>query len=159
MNKVFVDSGAWISCINKNDKHHQKAFSYLKELRNNNISLITSNYVKAETLTWLKYNTQHQKAIKAIELWEKAERKKQLKTYWVTEEINKEAEKIFEKYADHTLSLTDCTSFAICRKYDIQKVFSFDRDFTTLGFLLAPYQVKEENKISYNVLYNGKLRV
>ena len=157
MNKVFVDSGAWISCINKGDKHHKKALSYLKELRNNNIPLFTSNYVKAETLTWLKYNTYHQKAIKAIELWEKAERKKQLKTYWVTEEISKEAEKIFKKYDDHTLSLTDCTSFAICRKHEIKKVFSFDEDFNILGYLLAPYQIKEESKISYNVLYSGEI--
>ena len=155
MNKVFVDSGAWISCINKDDKYHKKAFSYLKELRQNNISLFTSNYVKAETLTWLKYNTDHQKAIKAIELWEKAERKQQLKTCWVTKKINKEAEKILKKYKDHNLSITDCTSFAICRNFEIQKVFSFDNDFNILGFLLAPYQIKEENNINYNVLYTG----
>ena len=157
MNKVFVDSGAWISVINKSDKHHKKAVSYIKELRNDNIPLFTSNYVKDETLTWLKYNTSHRKAIKAIELWKQAENKKQLKTCWVTEKINKEAEKIFKKYEDHTLSFTDCTSFTICRKHDIKKVFSFDQDFNILGYLLAPYQIKEKNNINYNVLYSGNL--
>lgn len=28
-NKVFVDTGAWIACMSKKDKHHHKAATYI----------------------------------------------------------------------------------------------------------------------------------
>lgn len=151
MNKVFVDSGGWIACINKKDKNHKKAKRYFKRIRKNKIPMVTSNYVKAETITWLRYNISHQISLKVIKLWEEAEKKSYLDTYWVSKEISSEAGNIFENYDDQGLSFTDCTSFAICRKLDIRKVFGFDSDFNTLGYLLAPFQVKESQN-NYNIL-------
>ena len=133
MTKVFIDSGGWIACINKKDKHHQKAIEYLRSLRKNKVVLITSNYIKAETVTWLKYNVNHKTALSVMKLWEEAKK------------ISEEANKIFKKYDDHILSYTDCTSFAICRELEINKIFGFDSDFNILGYLLAPEQVKEKN--------------
>ena len=150
-NKVFVDSGGWIACVDDKDKHYNSAISYFHELRNKSIPLYTSNYVINETITWVKYNLGHNKAIHAMKLWKKAEKSNLLKIYWIDKNIADDAWEIFKKYEDHKLSFADCTSFAICRKQHIEKVFGFDSDFNTLGFLLSPYQVHEE-RIEYNVL-------
>lgn len=151
LNKVFVDSGGWIACIDDKDKHYKYAISYFHELRDKNIPLFTSNYVMSETITWVKYNLGHDKAIKAMQLWEKAEKNNLLTVYWVDKNVVNDAWQIFKKYKDHQLSFADCTSFAICRKHQIGKVFGFDSDFNTLGFLLSPYQVHEK-RAQYNVL-------
>jgi predicted nucleic acid-binding protein len=41
-------------------------------------------------------------------------------------------------YEDKKLSFTDYTSFALMRKRCIENVFSFDRDFEKIGFILMP---------------------
>ncbi len=149
--KVFVDTGGWIACLSKNDQHHSRAVTYMTELRKKQIPLATSNYVIDETLTWLSYNNLHEKAVKIMDLWNEAEKNGTLKVYWVDRNIFKEAWEIFSRFSEHKLSFTDCTSFAICKKADIQKVFSFDRHFNILGFLLSPYQI-HENGAEYQIL-------
>ncbi|MEJ6952370.1 type II toxin-antitoxin system VapC family toxin [Natronospora cellulosivora (SeqCode)] len=128
--------------------------SYIQEIRKKQILLYTSNYVIDETLTWLAYNGLHEKAIKVMELWKEAEKNQSLKTIWVDKDITDEAWLIFSKFADHKLSFTDCTSFAICKELGINKVFGFDDHFNILGFLLSPYQI-HESKVSYDVIYNN----
>ncbi|MFW5971887.1 MAG: type II toxin-antitoxin system VapC family toxin [Bacillota bacterium] len=148
---VFVDTGAWIACMDKGDVYHNSAVSYLNEIRKKNIPLITSNYVIDETLTWLNYHNLHKKALTAMELWKEAEQDKLLKIYWIDDGISKKAWEIYCNFSDQKLSFTDCTSFAICKELGVQKVFGFDKHFNVLGFLLSPYQVHED-KMGYEVL-------
>jgi uncharacterized protein len=151
MNKVFVDSGAWIACMNSKDINHKEAVKYLKDIINKNILLMTSNYIIDETITWLRYNCDHMTAVKAMGLLQKAERSRTLEIDWTNKDIAEEAWEIFKIYVDQKLSFTDCTSFALCRKHKIDRVFGFDSDFNILGFLLSPFQV-QENKGVYNIL-------
>jgi len=151
MSKIFIDTGAWIACIDKNDKHHKAASDYLETIQRNNIQVVTSNYIFDETITWVKFKLGHKETIKIMNLWEQAKNNDLLTVYWIDEKITETAWNIFKKYNDHNLSFTDCTSFAVCRKYDIKKIFGFDSDFNTLGFLLSPYQIHEK-KINYKVL-------
>jgi uncharacterized protein len=151
MNRVFVDTGGWIACIIKKDKYHSFAKEYFIELGKNNVSLVTSNYVICETLTWLNYNKYHDSAVKQMKIWKEAEQLGHLSVYWVDRDITKEADEIFKRYFDQKLSFADCASFAICRKLSITKIFGFDKHFNTLGFLLSPYQI-HENKARYSIL-------
>jgi predicted nucleic acid-binding protein len=45
---------------------------------------------------------------------------------------------LFEKFADQEVSFTDCISFVLMRKHQIKRVFSFDRHFRHVGFILWP---------------------
>ncbi|MTI59391.1 MAG: PIN domain-containing protein [Firmicutes bacterium] len=149
--KIFIDTGAWIACMNKSDIHHQSSVSYMMELRKKQIPLITSNYVIDETLTWFSYHNLHDIAVKVMGLWQEAEKNNSLKIYWVDKAISKEAWEIFYKFSEHRLSFTDCTSFAICKEIKVQKIFGFDSHFNMLGFLLSPCQI-QENQAKYDVL-------
>ncbi len=44
----------------------------------------------------------------------------------------------FQKYADQSVSFTDCVSFVLMEKYRIPTAFSFDRHFTIAGFDVEP---------------------
>ncbi|MFW6237739.1 MAG: type II toxin-antitoxin system VapC family toxin [Halanaerobiales bacterium] len=151
MKEVFVDTGAWIAVVDENDRHHSSAVEYIKEILRKDISLISTNYILDETITWIKYRLGHSKAVKFKELRDKNIQSGRLSVCWIDREIHGEAWKIFKKYGDHSLSYTDCTSFAVCRRRGISQVFGFDEDFNILGFLLNPYQVREE-RTHYNVL-------
>lgn len=151
MTEVFVDTGAWIACINPHDQNYQQATSYLVDLRKSNTIMVTSDYIIDETLTWLRYNVSHHAAVNVMNQWKEAEKIKILTVEWITAEMAEQAWEIFRSYRDQKLSFTDCTSFVVCRTRKIANVFGFDRDFNTLGFLLSPFQVHEE-KAEYHIL-------
>ncbi len=60
---VFVDTGGWIAMAVKRDRFHKKAASYYRKLSKQNIPLATSNYVLSETLTRIRYDDGHAKAL------------------------------------------------------------------------------------------------
>ncbi len=57
---------------------------------------------------------------------------------WVEKGMAAEAWAIFEKFEDQTLSFTDCTSAALCRRLKIPRVLTLDGDFRILGFEVLP---------------------
>ncbi|WP_076433282.1 type II toxin-antitoxin system VapC family toxin [Haladaptatus litoreus] len=47
----------------------------------------------------------------------------------------------FERYDDQQISFVDHTSAVLAREYDIEHVFTFGRDFTTLGLTRVPTDI------------------
>ena len=64
---IFVDTGAWIALLNRNDQHHQEAATVYKSLRQQRIRLLTINYVIDETITRLRYDISHSVAVMFLE--------------------------------------------------------------------------------------------
>jgi predicted nucleic acid-binding protein len=51
----------------------------------------------------------------------------------ITEEDEERAWRIFRQYDDKAFSFTDCTSFALMERLDINAVFAFDDHFLQYG--------------------------
>ena len=49
-----------------------------------------------------------------------------------------EAIEILNRYSDHRLSFHDALCAAAMKRLGIAKVFTFDRDFAVLGFMVLP---------------------
>lgn len=135
---LFVDTSAFLALVNEKDNNHIAAASFLEDIKNGRAKvkkIITSDYVIDETLTRIRYSVGHQEAVQwgrdilASKVVEKIE---------VGTEIFELAWKLFELYKDKKLSFTDCTSFAIMKKRGIEKAYSFDGDFESMGFVLLP---------------------
>ena len=135
---IFVDTSAFLALVNEKDNEHVAAKQFLEDIKNGKIrvkKIITSDYIIDETLTRIRYSVGHKEAVEwgkdilASKVIEKIE---------IQREIFGLAWELFQTYEDKKLSFTDCTSFALMKKKGIEKVFSFDEDFTRLGFVLLP---------------------
>ena len=97
--------------------------------------LFTSNHVVDETLTRLLYEAGHPAAVQGLRLLRGST---VLRIVHVTEDDERRADEAFLKYADHRISYTGCTSKVLVERLGIDTVFSFDRDFETMGVSRIP---------------------
>ena len=133
---AFVDSAAWIALLVSRDINHAAALRFFRSIPK--VRLLTSNYVLAETFTWLTYHGYRNAALQLNRMIGSSEKLKILSVSWVTRETHEAAWEVYTRYDDQEFSFYDCTSFVICRKEKVDFVFSFDSDFRTMGFDVRP---------------------
>lgn len=130
---VFIDTSAWYAYIDKSDADHAAAVNLVKDL---NRPLITSNYIFDEILTLVKVRIGSHIA---INLGRKLWNQEVATLVRVTEEDELRAWEIFVEYEDKGFSFTDCTSFAIMERLEIDTAFTFDDHFIQYGkFIVIP---------------------
>lgn len=138
MRKVFVDTSAWIGFVVEKDPCHQRAEEFFRVLIKEGGKIFTSNYVIDETLTRLLYD-RGLKTARGFYRWvRKAANEGQLAVFWVDEAITDDAWGAFVKFAEHRLSFTDATSYALMKRYRLDEIFAFDDDFAKVGLNLQP---------------------
>jgi len=126
-NGIFVDTSAWYAIIDKNDQDHAAAVSKIQILDR---PLVTSNYIFDEILTLLQARLGPSIAIPfGQKLWDQ----EVSALVRITEEDEEKAWRVFRQYTDKGFSFTDCTSFALMERLDINTVFAFDDHFVQYG--------------------------
>jgi hypothetical protein len=135
---VFVDTGAWIALLNRNDRHHEQALRYYDEAAKTAVRLLTSSDVVDETVTRLRYDVGLPAALAFRTMLDDVVASRRARIAWVDEGVSREAWALLERFADVELSLTDATSAVVARRSNVSTVFGFDRDFRALGFDLKP---------------------
>lgn len=132
-NGVFVDTSFFKGLIDAYDDFHQKAKDCWRRLKEENATLITSNYVLDESFTLIKLrsgiqivNEFRDDIIKSSHV---------IKIMRVTVVDEAEAWKWFLNDWSK-LSFTDCVSFAVMKRLDIIRVAAFDEHFKRAGFTL-----------------------
>ena len=134
MNKIFVDTSAWIAVTVKMDQNHKKANYTYGRLLSRKAGLVTSDYVIDESITRIRYDSGHREALRFYEIIMKSIELCFLTLRRIDAEIWEDSIAIFRKYSDRKLSFTDCTSFALAGRLKIKDVFAFDEDFEVMGF-------------------------
>lgn len=130
MNKVFVDTSAFVALRNRSEKEHGLARKILKGLVENAVDMFTSNYVFAETYTALLVRVSRHEAIS----WGRSLRNGELiEIVRADELIEEEAWRILESHGDKSWSYVDATTFAIMTRESATDAFSFDRNFAQRG--------------------------
>lgn len=138
MSGVFIDSAGWIAVAEDSERAHADAARYYRQLTGGKVQLWTTNYVVAETLTWLRYHIHHRRAVSFLGMVEAASSAARLTVEWITPERHNEGWRIFRDYVDQRFSLVDCTSFVVARQVEADAVFTFDSGFRTMGFITEP---------------------
>lgn len=138
MKRVFIDTGGWIAIAVRRDQFHPAAAAYARRLAEERVTLITTNYVLAETFTRIRYDDGHEKALQFDSILGDLITERRLVVAWVGERLHRRAMEIFRKYADQSFSVVDCASFVIARERKVREVFGFDGSFRTMGFVLKP---------------------
>ena len=111
---------------------------YYTTLIDSECEICTSDYVLDETLTRLKYDFGHHIAESFSTRLELTGPYPSVTILRVDELVWQESLKLFLKYKDQGFAFTDCTSFALCKRENVEEVFAFDHHFTIAGFILKP---------------------
>jgi predicted nucleic acid-binding protein len=93
-------------------------------------------YVFDETLTLLRYRLDWQVA---HTFGEQLLSGKVAQLIRVTEQDEQAAWEIFSRYQDKSLSFTDCSSFAVIKRLNIEMALAVDSDFRAYGLHCVPY--------------------
>ncbi len=132
--RVFIDTSGFKALIDDKDEFHKQAVIIWEQLSQKDIFLFTSNYVLDETFTLLRSKC-------GIELV------LQFRDYLVKSTPVLKIERILSRDEAHAwnwfikdwskLSFTDCVSFALMKRLQINQVFTFDNHFKQAGFVMA----------------------
>src|SRR5438309_10565931 len=133
---MFVDTSAFYALADKKDTNHRRARAFLAYLQRKGQALLTSTDVFDETVTLVRYRMGHRAA---VTLGDKLAESRWCRIVDVMNDTRRSAWDTFVRYADQTLLLTDCTSFATMRSMHLSEAFTFDRrDFAAAGFVVRP---------------------
>jgi predicted nucleic acid-binding protein len=131
MQRVFVDTSAFIALLDPRDDCHAQAVRIEQSLANQAAHLVTTNFVLDETYTGLRGKIQHSAILR---FRDSVRQSRQLNVMRITETLEDQAWEIFARYGDKDFSFTDCTSFAVMQQLGITNAFAFDEHFEQFGF-------------------------
>jgi len=61
---------------------------------------------------------------------------------FITEQVERQAYELLERFADHPFSFVDATGLALMRQQRIRHAFAFDAHFAAAGFVRIPEDVR-----------------
>jgi predicted nucleic acid-binding protein len=132
---VLVDTSAFLALQNAgNPREHAATRTAAERLEADRAVLVTTDYVLDETYTLLRSALGHGPAVH----FGRELRRGGIEVAQVDPEIQEEAWRIFERYADEDFSFTDCTSFAVMRRAKIRLALTLDHHFRQFGFETSP---------------------
>ena len=129
---VFVDTGAWVALRYGRDQHHSRARVLLRKLTADEIGLVTTEWVLAESATLLKARgaVDH-----AVALGEALQAGRLGHLVESTGERRRRAWELFVRYRERRVGWVDCASFAVMEELGLREFFGFDEDFVRAGFI------------------------
>lgn len=136
--KVFVDTGGWYGVTSEQDRQHAVSIVYYRNAVESKALLLTSDYVLDETLTRPRYDFGHRVAMQFWERITQAEGAGRLLVLRVDAATWNAALDIFARYEDQDFSFTDCTSFVLAQREQVDEVFAFDHHFRQFGLIVQP---------------------
>ena len=130
---LFLDTSALYAILDANDAHHDAAKSEWDHRLDENTRFVCHNYILVEAVALLQsrigleaVRTLHQDILPIIE------------TIWIGEEVHAAGTSALLAASRRKLSLVDCLSFEVMRRYGVRHAFAFDLHFGDQGFLIVP---------------------
>lgn len=127
--RVFVDTSAFLALLQPQDHNHADAKRILIELQRQQAVLVTTNYILVETTALV----QRRLGITAVQDLQKYVFSA-VEVRWIDETLHQVALSALLVANRRQLSLVDCTSFEVCRRFGINNIFAFDEHFVEQDF-------------------------
>jgi uncharacterized protein len=132
---LFVDTSFILALELTDDQHHDSALQCWRSLATRQPTLVATSYVFDEIVTSFDSRNRHDKA---VEIGNRLLTSTVIQLVQVEENLFFEGWNYFQRYEDKSYSLTDCISFLVMTKMNIQKALTFDRHFVQAGFQKIP---------------------
>ncbi|OGY17702.1 MAG: hypothetical protein A2784_00835 [Candidatus Chisholmbacteria bacterium RIFCSPHIGHO2_01_FULL_48_12] len=131
---IFVDSSGFVSLVSHGDEFYKDAVMWWR-LNEKKVNLLISNLVVMETLGWVRH---HLGKKRAVELGDYILSGEGVGIERVTRSDETKAWDLFVKVDGRGVSMVDCTSVILMKRLGVERIFSFDQDFSDLGFQVVP---------------------
>src|ERR1700730_3631802 len=109
-NAVFVDTSGWIAILNKDDALHDQASAFMQQFGEENRSLVTSDWIFAETGNGLARTPARLQFPKTVRLFLQSPFGRFIR---IDGELFQKALELYAQAKDKTWGLVDCASFVI----------------------------------------------
>ena len=129
--KLLLDASAFIALFDHRDRHYEQAIDFRDGfILRYDIQLFTTNYVHAEVMSHLTHlPVEVLRQIDMLVRTPPADDALRIKQLQVDPTTVEKAIRIYLKYIEHDLSITDCTCFVLMQENRIPAVFTFDDDY------------------------------
>jgi len=134
---IFLDTSAILAAANPVDMRGPDAAAAFLQLSEDGVQLLTHNYVIHEAATLIQRRLGLEPALRFLRQVDA------FRTHWIDVSDHDEAVALLRERSRRGLSLTDCASFVIMRRYGITEALAFDRDFEVEGFTV--YRVSRDD--------------
>jgi len=135
MSRVFLDTGYLIALEASDDQHHDEAIQHWRQSVPDISSIVTTTYVFDEAVTFFNSRGHHSKA---VEIGRRLLRSPRVETIHVTEELFGAGWRRFQERSDKRYSLTDCISFLVMKRRELEEALAFDQHFEQAGYRTLP---------------------
>lgn len=129
---ALVESAAVVSIFDEKDALHKLARAFFHEDRETVWYAVDTT--SHESFTRIRYDISHSSALAAYDFL----RMQSIQTLKFEPEDELCALGILKKYDDQKLSFQDALCAAVMRRVKLYKVFTFDSDFSIMGFEVIP---------------------
>ncbi|HLD24493.1 MAG TPA: PIN domain-containing protein [Patescibacteria group bacterium] len=130
---IFIDTSAIIALAVGEDTFHSKALQWNESHQRE--SFTTTNLVFMEVMSWIRYK--RGKSV-AVELGNNLLSGQGISIERVAMDDERKAWDLFQKADGRGLSMVDCTTAVVMKRLKIGDIFTFDTDFSRLGFTICP---------------------
>ncbi|MBD2450696.1 PIN domain-containing protein [Nostoc sp. FACHB-152] len=135
MTILFLDTSFIIALELVDEQYHQIATQYWQGLIKSSPKLVISSYVFDEIVTFFNSRNRHDKA---VEVGNRLINSAIVDIVQVDEALFFEGWQYFQQHDDKSYSLTDCISFLVMNRLNIQLVLTFDKHFFQAGYQKVP---------------------
>ena len=125
---IFLDTSAVLALADTRDDHHAESVASLARITSEGHGLLTHNYVLVESAALLQSRIGLGNALAFLADAE------QLTIHWVTPADHAEVVALLTVRNRRRLSLVDCMSFVVMKRYGARAALAYDSDFEAEGF-------------------------
>ncbi len=134
MKTVFFDSWGWVAIANKDDNYHDRVYSFYKDLLLSKGLPVTTDYILAETITFLRAKIDFRLVDIFIEAILDAVKDNRIILERIDEKRWIKAWELSKKYRDKSyISFFDLSSFVVMKELRIANVLTNDKHFADVG--------------------------
>ena len=135
METFFADTSFFVAYYNSKDVYHNAARALAKEFEARSVLMIITDYIFDEVMTVLLVKGNKHIAIQAGRA---IMADPNIEIFRVDEELFNQAWDVFQGFGDKRWSFTDCTSYVLMKKLNVEVGISFDGDFKQFGVRVVP---------------------
>ena len=128
---VFLDTSGWIALLDEDDEFHVQAAVHLDEIVTARRTLLTTDWVVAETGNGLSRVGARSRFAGAVERFLASPKGRLVR---VDRDLFQEALDLYDHTTDKSWGLVDCASFVVMQREHILDAFTTDRHFQQAGF-------------------------